>query len=166
LHTGAFHESATLAVAWSLPLVFICESNGWAEFTPTNAWNGPDPLERGMSYGMPGWLVDGADVLAVRDVVAHAVSAARTGGGPAFLEAQTCRGHGHYEGDAQPYRSEEANTIEAADPLAMARRELGMPASEADALDIAAEEEMTAAVEAALTAPYPEQSAVLEDVYA
>ena len=71
------------------------------------AWGGPNPAERAASYGMPTGVVDGSDVVVVEEAVMAAVEAARTGAGPAFLEMQTHRLGGHYEGDAQPYRDEE-----------------------------------------------------------
>jgi TPP-dependent pyruvate/acetoin dehydrogenase alpha subunit len=166
LHTGAFHEAASLAVAWQLPVVFACERNGWAEFSPTDAWGGPSPAERGASYGMPATLVDGGDVLAVEERMRAVVESARVGAGPAFVEATTVRAHGHYEGDAQPYRSDQERAWEAADPLPRLVTERALDAAEAAAALAAAEAEMQAAVEQALAAPYPDDSAVLKDVHA
>lgn len=164
LHTGAFHEAATLAVAWRLPLLLLCESNGWAEFTPTDAWGGPAPVERAAAYGMAAAEVDGSDVLAVLDAASSALAAVRSGGGPAFLEAQTIRAHGHFEGDAQAYR--EDPEWQHRDPLARARELLGDRAEEADALVEGAQAEMRQAVEVALDAPYPPVDSLLENVYA
>jgi TPP-dependent pyruvate/acetoin dehydrogenase alpha subunit len=94
-------------------------------------------------------------------------SSVRTGnGGPCFVEARTTRLRGHFEGDAQAYRPEgQLLELEGRDPLRLARRVLADDAA-ADAIARAAEEEMDAAVEAALAAPYPESSAVLADIYA
>jgi TPP-dependent pyruvate/acetoin dehydrogenase alpha subunit len=166
VHTGAFHEACTLAVAWSLPIVLVCESNGWAEFTPTDAWGGPDPVARAASYGMASELIDGGDVLAVLAAAGAQIDAVRRGDGPRFLEVKTVRAHGHYEGDAQPYRPEDEPSWIQNDPLARAVAELGMDADAAAAGDRAAEAEMADAVTQALSAPYPEESAVLEDVHA
>jgi TPP-dependent pyruvate/acetoin dehydrogenase alpha subunit len=165
VHTGAFHEALTLAVAWSLPVVYLCESNGFAEFTRADAWGGPSPTARGASYGMPTAGADGDDPVAVHDAVAAAVAHARSGRGPYFVEARTSRIGGHYEGDAQPYRTpEELEEIRRRDPLLRARDALGPDV--ADALRRAADEEMDAAAAVALDAPYPEPAAVLEHVYA
>jgi TPP-dependent pyruvate/acetoin dehydrogenase alpha subunit len=165
IHAGAFHEGVTLAVALSLPVVLVCEDNGYAEFTPSGRWGGPAPAERATSYGMAAQRVDGNDVLAVRTVVGRSVAAARDGGGPQLVEARTARLQGHYEGDAESYRPEgELRALQRRDPLARARRALG-DAAVADELRDRAEQEMDAAVEAALAAPYPEASALLEDVY-
>jgi TPP-dependent pyruvate/acetoin dehydrogenase alpha subunit len=164
LHTGAFHEAACLAVAWQLPIVFACESNGWAEFTPTAAWRGPEPAARGAGYGMPAESIDGGDVGLVRSSMSELVGRAREGGGPAFLESRVVRRSGHFEGDAQPYR-EEDEAWEELDPLARCRR-AGLDPTLAAELDAAAEAEMDAAVAVAVAAPYPAVTAVLEDVYA
>ena len=166
LHSGAFHEGATLAVAFSLPVVLVCENNGYAEFTASGRWGGPTPMARGDSYGMHAETVDGNDVLAVRAAMGDLVTRARKGEGPVFLEAQTTRLRGHYEGDAEPYRPEgEVLELQGRDPLTIARHALGDD-DRALAIERAAEVEMDAAVEAALASPYPEPSAVLEDIYA
>jgi TPP-dependent pyruvate/acetoin dehydrogenase alpha subunit len=166
VHSGAFHEGVTLAVGLQLPVVLVCEDNGWAEFTPAGRWGGPAPAARAEGYGMAAAPVDGNDVLAVRDAVAAAVAHARGGEGPYFVEARTTRLHGHFEGDAQAYRPEgQVLELEGRDPLTLARHALGDDAS-AEAIAQAAEAEMDAAVAAALAAPYPEPDAVLEDIYA
>ena len=166
VHSGAFHEGVTLAVGLSVPVVFVCEDNGYAEFTPSGRWGGPPPAARAEGYGVPAARVDGNDVLAVREVVAHAAGAARAGEGPQFVEAHTARLRGHFEGDAEAYRPEgQLLELQGRDPLKHARRELGDDAA-ADEIARAAEDEMDAAVEAALKAPYPEPSGVLEDIYA
>jgi TPP-dependent pyruvate/acetoin dehydrogenase alpha subunit len=165
VHAGAFHEGLTLAVAWTLPVLFLCESNGFAEFTPADAWGGPTAIARAEAYGIPAASVDGDDALAVRDAAAAAVDRARSGEGPQFLEARTSRIGGHFEGDAQAYRTkEELEECRRRDPLLRARETLG--AELADALRRAAEEEMDAAVAAALRAPYPDPATVLDHVHA
>jgi TPP-dependent pyruvate/acetoin dehydrogenase alpha subunit len=165
VHCGAFHEGVTLAVGLALPVVFVCEDNGYAEFTPSGRWGGPAPAARGESYGVPAEQVDGNDVLAVREAVARAAAAARGGEGPQFVEAHTARLHGHFEGDAETYRPEgQLLELQGRDPLRQARGVLADDAA-ADTIVNDAEAEMDAAVEAALTAPYPEPSAVLEDIY-
>ena len=165
VHTGAFHEAASLSVAWQLPVIFVCERNGWAEFTPTDAWGGPSPSERGSSYGMSADVIDGGDVVAVEAMADAAVSAAREGRGPQFIEAQTVRGNGHYEGDDQPYRPEEDAKWASRDPMNRAIAEHGINSNEAASITAAANVEMDAAVKAALAAPYPDADAVLEDLY-
>lgn len=103
--SGAFHESLNIASLWRLPLLFVCENNGYAEFTPLSAHTLVSRLGRhAETYGMPSTTVDGNDVLAVRDAVYEAAERARSGGGPSFVECMTYRLRGHYEGDPARYR--------------------------------------------------------------
>jgi acetoin:2,6-dichlorophenolindophenol oxidoreductase subunit alpha len=149
--------------------VFVCENNGYAEFTRSaGAWGGPAPCERAAGYGLPAATVDGGDVLAVQDAVREAVEAARTGAGPTFLEMRTHRLGGHYEGDAQPYREadEAEQWREEHDPVTQLRAALAQ-SGQGDAAEAAwesAESEMDRAVENALAAPYPDPATVLEYV--
>lgn len=103
--SGAFHESLNIASLWKLPLVFICENNGYAEFTPLSAHTLVSQLARHAdTYGIPNVTVDGNDVLAVHASVSKAAERARTDGGPTFVECMTYRLRGHYEGDPARYR--------------------------------------------------------------
>lgn len=168
VHSGAFHEGVGLAVAWRVPVIFVCENNQYAEFTASDgAWGAPPLVERAASYGLPASTVDGNDVAAVQAATAGAIDAARDGGGPAFLEMLTYRMGGHYEGDAEPYRLPgELDEWRARDPIARAGALLA-DAGKGDAADAAlgdAAAEMEAAVTLALEAPYPDPSSALEDV--
>lgn len=101
---GAFHEAANLAALWRLPLILCCENNHWAEFSRT-ADQHPAPLSaRAAAYGLPYHHVDGNDVDAVTALLGELTHKIRTGAGPVFVEAETLRGRGHYEGDPQKYR--------------------------------------------------------------
>ncbi|MBN9622708.1 MAG: thiamine pyrophosphate-dependent dehydrogenase E1 component subunit alpha, partial [Actinobacteria bacterium] len=168
VHTGAFHESMVLAVAWQAPVIFVCENNQYAEFTRSEgAWGGPGVVERAGAYGVPATSVDGNDVRAVEAAVGAAVASARSGSGPAFLEMRTYRMRGHSEGDAEPYRSEgELDEWTRRDPIDLVGRLLAEAghADEVATTAAVAEEEMAAAVEQALAAPYPEPETVLEYV--
>lgn len=167
VHAGAFHEGVTLAVAWDLPLILVCENNRYAEFTPSSAWRGPSLLDRARGYGMPAIAVDGSDVLAVREAMRGCVEEVRAGRGPIFLEAETYRLHGHFEGDAEAYRSkEEVERWRERDPLLVARERHGVAADTAGRLEAEAEAELDAAVAAALVAPYPEPEMLREAVHA
>jgi acetoin:2,6-dichlorophenolindophenol oxidoreductase subunit alpha len=107
---GAFHEAANMAAVLKLPVVLVCENNGYAEFTPqAGHMNLEDIADRAASYGMPGVVVDGMDVLAVRSVAADAVARARAGEGPTLIEAKTYRYFDHQgiKGMRIPYRSPE-----------------------------------------------------------
>jgi TPP-dependent pyruvate/acetoin dehydrogenase alpha subunit len=164
VHSGAFHEGVTLAVAWQLPVVFVCENNGYVEFTRADRWPGPSLEERAKSYRLRYSAVRGDDPERVRATVGDAVERSRAGGGPAFVEASATRLRGHYEGDAQRYRSEEESAeSKRLDPLELAAGRLG--AERAAAIREAAEAEMDAAMAAALRAPYPSPEDVLADVY-
>lgn len=102
---GTFHESMNLAALWNLPLVFVCENNGWAQFTSQKSYMKIDSIaRRAEGYGMPGVLVDGEDVLQVREAARQAVARARAGEGPTLIECRTYRWFGHYAGDPQKYR--------------------------------------------------------------
>jgi TPP-dependent pyruvate/acetoin dehydrogenase alpha subunit len=171
VHGGPFHEALTLAVLWSAPVVFVIENNQFSEFTRSEEiWRGASLVKRALDYGLQGAeRVDGNDVAAVREATARAVATAREGAGPSLIEALTYRVHGHYEGDATPYRDEEEfRQWLDRDPLellARVLREEGLGA-EVEAALAAPEEEMDRAVEQGLAADYPPQSALLEDVYA
>src|SRR5919106_5481360 len=102
---GAFHESLNIASLWRLPVIFVCENNGYAEFTPLSAHTLVARLARhAETYGMPSTTVDGNDVLAVKKAVGEAVKHARAVKGPSFVECLTQRLRGHYEGDPIKYR--------------------------------------------------------------
>ena len=122
---GAFHEAVNLAAVWKLPVVFFCENNGYAEFSPA-ATQHAAPLElRAAGYGVDYVAVDGNDVVATASVMTDAVESVRSGGGPVLVEATTYRWHGHYEGDPQRYRTpEEVQEWEARDPLVLHERRL------------------------------------------
>jgi 2-oxoisovalerate dehydrogenase E1 component len=120
---GAFHEAVNLAGVWQLPVVFFCENNGYAEFSPAAAQHAAPLEKRAEGYGAAFRAVDGNDVVAVAMVMYDVVAAARAGEGPAIVEATTYRWHGHYEGDPERYRTpEEVREWEARDPLVVHER--------------------------------------------
>jgi len=97
-HEGEFHEAMNLASIWKLPLIFVCENNGYAVNTPASyAIPIDDIYKRAACYSMPGMAVDGNDVVAVHDAAAELVERARQGQGPSLLECRTYRWHGHFE---------------------------------------------------------------------
>ena len=123
---GAFHESLNIASLWKLPVIFICENNGYAEFTPLSSHTLVERLARhAETYKIPRTTVDGNDLLEVRDAMTKALQYVRSGKGPAFVECLTHRLRGHYEGDPAKYRelSELAEWKEK-DPIARYMREL------------------------------------------
>jgi TPP-dependent pyruvate/acetoin dehydrogenase alpha subunit len=124
---GAFHESLNMAGAWKLPLVVLVENNEYAISVPfAKASATPTVAERAPAYGAWGRLVDGTDVDAVAAAFAEAVAHARSGSGPALLEASCYRFQGHYEGDVDLYRpqTEKEEALSARDPLVVSRRRL------------------------------------------
>jgi len=167
---GVFHESLNLAALWSLPVIFVCENNGYAEMSPISVHlAAKNVVDFAGPYGIPGVQVDGNDVFAVRAAAAEAVERARDGAGPTLLECTTYRVHGHYEGDPQRYRDKaEVEQWRANDPL---KRLTDAVAS--DASLIAEMEDVTSqvlgevqdAIAWAQNDPAPALSSVMSDVY-
>jgi TPP-dependent pyruvate/acetoin dehydrogenase alpha subunit len=159
-----FHECMNMAAIQKLPVVFVCENNLYAEFTPlADATAGADIAARAHGYGMPSTVVDGNDLWAVSEAAGEAVARARSGAGPTLLECKTYRHYGHSKSDPAPYRTkEEVEHWFERDPLKIARarlQEIGAPAVTEEQIT-AAEEAITAQIEAAienaLAAPYPD----------
>jgi TPP-dependent pyruvate/acetoin dehydrogenase alpha subunit len=101
---GAVHEAMNLAAVWRLPVLFVCENNGYADATPVEyAVPVANIADRGAAYGMPGVVVDGQDVVAVWQAASQAVQRARAGDGPSLVECKTYRYYGHHQGD-DPHR--------------------------------------------------------------
>src|SRR5499427_9428115 len=124
---GAFHEALNLAAIWTLPVLFVCENNLYMEYTPigeVTAVANP-AADRASAYGLPGEVIDGNDVVVVRDAVARAADRARGGLGPTVLEAKTYRHFGHSRTDPASYRpAEEVKQWLSRDPLDLARARL------------------------------------------
>ncbi len=105
---GTFHESLNLAALWKLPVLFICENNGYAMSTPIKSGLSQTSIaSRANAYNIPGHSVDGNDILAVRDITRKAHSLAMNGGGPSLIVCNTYRLSGHSRGDQRVYRSRE-----------------------------------------------------------
>jgi pyruvate dehydrogenase E1 component alpha subunit len=164
---GTFHEAALTASVWKLPLVWICENNGWAISVPISEQSPTEDIAaRAAAYGVPGVVVDGQDTLAVRAATAEAVARARAGEGPTLIEAKTLRVRGHYEGDKQSYREDLGEGLEVPrDPLVLLRESGAVPAAEADRLDAEARDEAEAALAEALAMPGPEANVITEGVW-
>ena len=133
---GTFHEAINLAAVWRLPVIFFCENNGYAEFSPASAQHAASLEQRAAGYGVDYVAVDGNDVVATAAAMHEVVAAARAGRGPVVVEAATYRWHGHYEGDPQRYRSpDEVREWEARDPLLVSARRLRSAGVTDDALE-------------------------------
>jgi pyruvate/2-oxoglutarate/acetoin dehydrogenase E1 component/TPP-dependent pyruvate/acetoin dehydrogenase alpha subunit len=101
---GAFHEALNLAAVWDLPVVFLCQNNGYGEHTAFADHQRIEHVaQRAAAYGMPGVTVDGNDPVAVFDAVSVAAARARAGEGPTLVEAVTYRLFGHVFGDRMTY---------------------------------------------------------------
>ncbi len=167
---GAFHEAANLAALWKLPMVFFCENNGYAEFSPI-ADQHPVPMAaRAAGYGLEYVSVDGNDVEAVAATMISVVDRIRDGAGPVFVEAATYRWHGHYEGDPEKYRTkDELAEWQERDPLVLARGRLlarGVARVALDQVDAETAARIETAVEAARQAPEPDIAVLRASVYA
>lgn len=167
---GAFHETLNLASLWKLPAVFIVEDNDWGISVPRSASTCiPSNAERAAAYGMPGIRIEDNAVEAVHEAAGKAVERARNGGGPTLIEVHTLRLWGHFEGDAQGYRSD-LEGVPGLDPIPTYEAALRL----AGALDDAAVAETrcraTQLVESAIAfakaSPEPDPSTVLDYVFA
>ncbi len=127
VNTGAFHESMNIAGAWKLPLVIVVENNQYAISVKTDSVSATSSIaERASAYACWGKSVDGTDVSKVIPLFEEAVDHARSGTGPAILEATCYRFRGHYEGDHDSYRpnEEKATAIKDEDPILITREQL------------------------------------------
>jgi acetoin:2,6-dichlorophenolindophenol oxidoreductase subunit alpha len=171
-NVGAFHEALNLAALWSLPIVFLCQNNRYAEHTAFRAGTSVDRVsDRAASYLMPGETVDGNDPLAVYAVAAAAIERARSGGGPTLVEALTYRFHGHVLGDAMDYMdAAERQAAIDADPLPRFRAWLAqsghVDSAILDDLETAIDTRIDEAVRNALASPPRTFDALCDDVYA
>jgi len=168
---GAFHEGLNFAAVQGLPVVFVCENNGYGASTPWDRVSLVSSVAaRAEAYGVPGRTLDGMDVLMVREAAAEAVANARAGRGPTLLECLTYRFVGHSRSDARGYRSrdEEAEWL-ARDPIERLRRRLleGGDADEGtlgrllEDVDAVVED----AVEFARSSPDPDPTEALGEAY-
>ena len=171
VNEGAFHEAANLAGLWKLPAIFLCENNLYGEGTPQDK-QAPiaDLARRAESYGFPGVIVDGNDVLAVYEAVSEAAARARKGDGPTMVEAKTYRYRGHYEGDPQIYRKPgELETWRERDPVAAFRRRLLdnsiFDETSLTEIETSVQQQLDEAVEFATAAPEPQPEEALAGVF-
>ena len=171
MNQGAVHESMNMASAMKLPVVFICENNGYSELTRIAAMVA-DPVlsNRAAAYAMPGVRVDGNDPFAVQAVAREAVERARAGGGPTLIEAMTQRIVGHYIGDAETYREPgELDAARADEPLERMRRQMaqqGLDATAIAAIEAPVRHEVEQAAQQLETLPLVDPATVREHLYA
>jgi pyruvate dehydrogenase E1 component alpha subunit len=170
--SGAFHESLNIASLWRLPVIFVCENNGYAEFTPLSAHTRVERLaEHAKTYGIAHTTVDGNDLLAVRDATAKVLAQARKRKGPGFIECLTHRMRGHYEGDPVKYRELSQLALwKKKDPIARFCRVLRDKKILSDRamgdIERGAREEIDRAADFALGSPFPDAAEVDSEVTA
>ena len=168
---GMLHETFNLAMLWKLPVVFICENNGYAMGTSIERTsNVIDIYKLADAYDMPGDKVDGMDPEAVHDAVARAVKRAREGGGPTLLEMKTYRYKGHSVSDPQKYRTkEEVEEYKAQDPITQVSKTIlennFATQEELDTIDEKINTVVEESVKFAEESPWPNDDELLKDVY-
>jgi pyruvate dehydrogenase E1 component alpha subunit len=168
---GTFHEGINFASVFRLPVVYVCSNNMYAITTrQTEHMNIKDIADRAASYGIPGVVIDGNDVIAVYEAVGEAVDRARRGEGPTIIEGKTMRIRGHYEGDAQPYRSkEEIEEWKKKDPLDRFTKKLRddkiITSKYVEEKKAQFTKEIEEAVQFAKDAPYPNAREMTSDVF-
>ena len=169
---GAFHEALNFAVIWRLPVVFVCENNLYMEYTPiasVTAVASP-AADRAAGYSLERVVIDGNDVDAVYLTATHFIERARTGGGPALIEARTYRTSGHSRADPGRYKpAAEVAAWAGYDPIDLYRyrlRATGVPAAEIEAIEAEADREVDEATAAAKAAPPPAEDRLMTNVWA
>jgi pyruvate dehydrogenase E1 component alpha subunit len=169
---GVLHESMNMAAIWKLPIVFVCENNGYAQATPVEyALSSPHIVERAPAYGMPGVTADGQDAIAVWAAADEAVARARRGEGPTLIECKTYRYYGHHQSDdTLRYRTAaEEKTARERDCLIRFREQMKangpLPLAQLDRIDAANKKRLDEAVEFAKNSPLPEPGELYTDVY-
>ena len=169
---GAFHEALNLAAVWKLPVLFVCENNFYMEYTPIAAVTAVEhpAADRAPAYRIPAEVIDGNDVIVVRETVGRAAARARSGEGPTVIEAETYRHYGHSRTDPAKYRpADEVERWLKHDPLDVARARLaalGVQPEKVEEIDRRVTEEVDAAVAAARSAPEADLAEALADVWA
>lgn len=168
---GTMHEAMNLACCWNLPVVFVCENNGYAETTPWGYHCAAKNIsDRGVAYDMPGITVDGTDFFAVYETAEEAIGRARRGEGPSLIECRGFRYFGHFQGDSMLYfTDEEKERNRARDPIEAFKkraleRELLSEAQTAE-IDARVAEIIEEAVKFAEESAWPDKKEVFTDVY-
>ncbi len=168
---GTFHEAINLASVWKLPVIFVCENNGFGITVPASeSTSVKDISVRSQAYGIPGYTVDGNDVFAIDEVAGKAIDRARRGEGPALIECKTYRWLGHWVGDPQVYRTrDEVEAIKEKCPIKRLRAYMidnqVLTADELDSIERDIDRQMEAAEQFALESPEPDPRQVMEDVF-
>ena len=169
---GAFNETLNMAMLWKLPVIFVCENNGYAMGTSVaRTTNMQDIYKMGQGFDMPSAPVDGMDVVAVHNAMDEAVQRARSGDGPTFLEIRTYRYKGHSMSDPAKYRTkEELDEYKGRDPLITTKAVISNKKYADDAWLEAVEADVKKVIDEAVKfaedSPYPDPEELYRDVYA
>lgn len=162
---GVLHETLNIASLWKLPLLLVCENNGWSEFSPTSQQFAAKLKDLAAAFGLAYDHVDGADVSAVAHASRTAIQHIRDGHGAHVLECTTHRVRGHYEGDPQKYRDPvELEAGAKADPLSRSRAAL-QAAGVALATIESIEQEVQSAVDAAIERARADRLPTFEEAF-
>ena len=168
---GDWHEAMNAAAIWDLPVLFVCENNLYAASTPYKAAFKVEHIaDRACAYGMPGVLVDGNDVLAVRRTAVEAVERARKGEGPTLIECVTYRQCGHSRSDPRGYRTrEEEAEWKERDPITTFRSylvaEVHVNEDSLHQIEEGIEARIKEAIDFAEASPLPEPADIYTDVF-
>ncbi|MCH3915836.1 MAG: thiamine pyrophosphate-dependent dehydrogenase E1 component subunit alpha [Acidaminococcaceae bacterium] len=168
---GTFHESLNLAAIWKLPIIFVCENNNYGiSMSQARHQAIKDIAERASGYGIPGFVVDGNDVMAVNEAATKAIARARKGEGATLLECKTYRWRGHFEGDPAKYKpAEEQAAWLKKDPVPRFKQYLLDNKIAADkeltAVEQQVKDEIAAAIKFAEESPDPALETVVQDIY-
>lgn len=171
---GVLMESMNIASLWKLPLIFVCEANGYSEFSTTSSVTAGNIADRPRSLGIEAYEVDGNDVLAVSALAKSCIDKARVGQGPSFILASTYRIRGHVETEQsilqRPYRTaEEIEVWQARDPIEIVKRALLKADSANESvlqeLAVGVEREVEAAFDRAQMAEDPEPWSAHQDMF-
>ena len=161
IHNGAFHEAAGLAKLWDIPMIFVCENNGYAEATATD-WhlNTKELSDITKAYDMLSYIGDGNNVFEVYDITKKAINEAKQKNTPIFLEFKNYRFSGQYEGDTQLYQpQEEIDKAKQNDPIKLAKEnssKYGLNKNDLEKIINEAKEEVDKAFDFADTQPWPQ----------
>ncbi len=169
---GTLHECMNMAAIWALPVIFVCENNGYSQTTPFEyACPVPNLADRAAAYGMTGVIVDGQDVISVWEAAVVAVERARSGTGPSLIECKTYRYYGHHQSDdTKRYRLPAEEDLARSKDCIKRFRELmrqdgPLAVSELDGIDAKNNVLLDKAVEFAKTSPLPDPSELYTNVF-
>lgn len=171
-NTGGFHESLNMASAWKLPVIYICENNLYGMSSAVKrVCSVEDIAVRGTAYNIPSEIVDGMDILQVKETVGKAVRTAREGKGPTLVECKTYRYYGHSRSDPKVYRTrEEEEGWKEKDPIEQFKEKIleanVLSREEIKKLEESIGKQVDEATEYALNSPFPSPDTLTDDVYA